>query len=70
MGRRVRENGTIDSCKRSHVKPPAKNPECEVANTPYLKVVGISQDHHLARPRVHAAARLDCPKVVQKMVLT
>ena len=41
--------------KRSHIpsgdantatfKPPAKNPECGIANTPYLKVVGISTDH-------------------------
>jgi len=38
---KARENGTIDSSKHSHVKPPAKNPECEIANTPYLKVVGI-----------------------------
>ena len=30
----------IDSSKHSHVKPPAKNPECEIANT-HLKVVGI-----------------------------
>ena len=39
--RKARENGTIDSSKHSHVKPPTKNPECEIANTPYLKVVGI-----------------------------
>ena len=39
--RKARENSTIDSSKHSHVKPPAKNPECEIANTPYLKVVGI-----------------------------
>ena len=39
---KARENGTIDSSKHSHVKPPAKNPECEIANTPYLKVVGIT----------------------------
>ena len=38
---KARENGTIDSSKHSHVKPPAKNPECEIANTPYLKVVGM-----------------------------
>ena len=38
----MRENGTIDSSKHSHIKPPAKKPECEIANTPYLKVVGIS----------------------------
>ena len=38
---KVQENGTIDSSKHSHVKPPAKKPKCEIANTPYLKVVGI-----------------------------
>ena len=39
--RKVQENGTIDSSKHSHIKLPTKNPECEIANTPYLKVVGI-----------------------------
>jgi len=27
--------------KRKKFKPPAKNCECDIANTPYLKVVGI-----------------------------
>ena len=42
MESKVWENSTIDSSKHSHLKLPAKNSECEIANTPYLKVVGIS----------------------------
>ena len=47
--------------KRSHIpsgdantatfKWPAKNPECGIANTPYLKVVGISIDSDVTRHR-------------------
>ena len=28
--RKTWKNSTIDSSKHSHVKPPAKNPECEI----------------------------------------
>ena len=38
----ARENVTIDSSKHSHVKPPVKNPECEIAKYPYLKVAAIA----------------------------